>query len=73
MTGAVAALSTVELCKNFGALRVAREINFTLPHGCRHALIGPNGSGKTTLINMLGGALSPTAARSFSKGKTSRA
>jgi branched-chain amino acid transport system ATP-binding protein len=57
------ALTTVELCKNFGALRVLREINFTLPHGCRHALIGPNGSGKTTLINVIGGALAPTSGK----------
>jgi ABC-type branched-subunit amino acid transport system ATPase component len=66
---AVAALSTEALCKNFGALRVAIDINFTLPHGCRHALIGPNGSGKTTLINMLGGALAPTSGKIFLEGE----
>jgi ABC-type branched-subunit amino acid transport system ATPase component len=69
VTDAVAALSTVNLCKNFGALRVSREINFTLPHGCRHALIGPNGSGKTTLINMLGGALAATSGKIFLEGE----
>lgn len=51
-----AALETENLCKNFGALRVAIDVNFTLPRGCRHALIGPNGSGKTTLINCISGA-----------------
>jgi ABC-type branched-subunit amino acid transport system ATPase component len=63
------ALSTEKLCKNFGALRVLREIDFHLPRGCRHALIGPNGSGKTTLINLLGGALPSTSGKIFLDGQ----
>ena len=55
------ALATIDLCKNFGALQVTNGVNFRMPRGCRHALIGPNGSGKTTLINLLGGALAPTS------------
>jgi branched-chain amino acid transport system ATP-binding protein len=53
------ALATRGLCKNFGALAVARQIDFALPVGARHALIGPNGAGKTTFINLLTGALVP--------------
>jgi ABC-type branched-subunit amino acid transport system ATPase component len=63
------ALSTEKLCKNFGALQVTNNIDFHLPHGCRHALIGPNGSGKTTLINLLGGALTPTGGKIFLEGE----
>lgn len=63
------ALSTSALCKNFGALQVTREVDFRLPHGCRHALIGPNGSGKTTLINLLGGALQATSGKIFLEGE----
>jgi branched-chain amino acid transport system ATP-binding protein len=63
------ALATVGLCKNFGALQVSSNIDFHLPHGCRHALIGPNGSGKTTLINLLGGALSPTSGKIYLEGE----
>ncbi len=48
------------LCKNFGALEVARDIDFRLAAGARHALIGPNGAGKTTLINLFTGRLKPT-------------
>jgi ABC-type branched-subunit amino acid transport system ATPase component len=57
------ALATEDLCKNFGALQVTNNVNFRMPRGCRHALIGPNGSGKTTLINLLGGALTPTSGK----------
>ncbi len=53
-------LETKGLCKNFGALEVAREVNFRLERGARHALIGPNGAGKTTFINLLTGVLPPS-------------
>jgi branched-chain amino acid transport system ATP-binding protein len=53
-------LETRGLCKNFGALEVARDINFRLEAGARHALIGPNGAGKTTFINLLTGLLQPS-------------
>ena len=57
---ATAMLETRGLCKNFGALEVARDVNFRLERGARHALIGPNGAGKTTFVNLLTGALSPS-------------
>jgi ABC-type branched-subunit amino acid transport system ATPase component len=56
-----AALETRSLCKSFGALTVADQINFRLDPGARHALIGPNGAGKTTFVNMLTGRLAPTS------------
>jgi branched-chain amino acid transport system ATP-binding protein len=55
-----ALLETRGLCKSFGALEVAREVNFRLERGARHALIGPNGAGKTTFINLLTGLLAPS-------------
>ncbi|TMH56656.1 MAG: ABC transporter ATP-binding protein [Betaproteobacteria bacterium] len=51
------------MCKSFGALTVADDINFRLERGARHALIGPNGAGKTTFVNMLTGLLSPSSGR----------
>jgi branched-chain amino acid transport system ATP-binding protein len=56
-----AVLETRKLCKSFGALTVADNIDFRLEAGARHALIGPNGAGKTTFVNMLMGALSPSS------------
>jgi branched-chain amino acid transport system ATP-binding protein len=58
---ASAALETRALCKSFGALTVAENIDFCLAAGARHALIGPNGAGKTTFINMLTGRLAPSS------------
>jgi len=58
-----AILETRKLCKSFGALTVAENIDFRLEPGARHALIGPNGAGKTTFVNMLMGALAPTSGR----------
>jgi ABC-type branched-subunit amino acid transport system ATPase component len=54
-------LETRGLCKSFGALTVADNINFQLQVGSRHALIGPNGAGKTTFVNLLTGRLTPTS------------
>ena len=57
------ALETRQLCKRFGALTVADNIDFRLEAGARHALIGPNGAGKTTFVNMLTGRLAPSSGR----------
>jgi branched-chain amino acid transport system ATP-binding protein len=54
-------LETKKLCKSFGALTVAQNIDFRLAAGDRHALIGPNGAGKTTFVNMLMGVLAPSS------------
>ena len=58
-----AALQTVALRKNFGALRVANGIDFRLESGARHALIGPNGAGKTSFVNLVSGALAADEGR----------
>jgi branched-chain amino acid transport system ATP-binding protein len=52
-----AALETSGLCKSFGALSVATDIDFRLEKGARHALIGPNGAGKTSFVNLVTGVL----------------
>jgi ABC-type branched-subunit amino acid transport system ATPase component len=54
-------LETRNLCMNFGALQVTHHVDFALGVGARHAIIGPNGAGKTTFINLITGALRPTA------------
>jgi len=58
---AEAALETRGLCKSFGALQVANDIDFRLERGARQALIGPNGAGKTSFVNLVTGALEASA------------
>jgi ABC-type branched-subunit amino acid transport system ATPase component len=55
------ALETRGLCKGFGALTVADQIDFRLDRGARQALIGPNGAGKTTFVELVTGGLPPSA------------
>jgi branched-chain amino acid transport system ATP-binding protein len=66
MTGPL--LETRALCRNFGALTAARDIDFRLEAGARHALIGPNGAGKTTFVNLLTGVIPPTSGVIMMKG-----
>ncbi len=53
------ALETKGLEKQFGGLKVTRDLFLRVEQGARHALIGPNGAGKTTVINLLTGVLKP--------------
>jgi len=62
-------LETRALCRNFGALAAARDIDFRLEAGARHALIGPNGAGKTTFVNLLTGVVQPTSGSILMKGQ----
>ncbi len=60
-----AALRTSGLTKRFGGLAALSDVSISLARGARHALIGPNGAGKTTFINLLTGALEPSAGEVF--------
>ena len=64
-----ALLETRGLCRSFGALEVARDVNFRLARGARQALIGPNGAGKTTFVNLLTGVLAPSSGRVLLEGE----
>jgi branched-chain amino acid transport system ATP-binding protein len=62
-------LETHALSRSFGALVAAKDIDFRLEAGARHALIGPNGAGKTTFINLLTGVLRPSEGQILLKGE----
>jgi len=62
------ALQTTGLAKQFGGLKVTRDLSLKIEQGARHALIGPNGAGKTTVINLLTGVLKPNAGRILLEG-----
>jgi ABC-type branched-subunit amino acid transport system ATPase component len=62
------ALETTRLEKQFGGLKVTRDLSLKIEQGARHALIGPNGAGKTTVINLLTGVLKPNGGRILLEG-----
>jgi len=64
-----APLETVGLSKSFGGLVATNNVSLRLDAGARHALIGPNGAGKTTLVNLLAGALTPSAGTVLLEGE----
>ena len=55
-----AALSTLGLCKRYGAYQAVAELSLGVRAGELYALLGPNGAGKTTTIKMLMGVLQPS-------------
>jgi branched-chain amino acid transport system ATP-binding protein len=62
------ALETQGLEKQFGGLKVTRDLSLRIAPGARHAVIGPNGAGKTTVINLLTGVLKANAGRILLEG-----
>jgi len=56
-------LTVEQVCKQFGSVIVADDINLTVAEGEAVGIIGPNGAGKTTLFNMIAGSIQPTSGR----------
>ncbi len=51
----VAAVSVLDVYKNFGSLQALGGVSFEIQPGEFFGLLGPNGAGKTTLISCLAG------------------
>ena len=66
-------LETRGLTKEFAGFFAVRDVDLRVRRGSIHALIGPNGAGKTTCFNLLTKFLKPSAGRSCTRGRTSRA
>lgn len=58
---APAAMSVKGVSKRFGGLVAVDRMSFDLAGNEVLGLIGPNGSGKTTMLNLISGALKPSA------------
>lgn len=60
---------TINLTKQFGALRAADGVSIRVRKNSLHAIIGPNGAGKTTFFNLLSGNIEPTSGQVIFKGR----
>ncbi|MGJ4887848.1 ABC transporter ATP-binding protein [Bradyrhizobium sp. HKCCYLR20261] len=57
----VEVLRIAGLCKNFGVIRVADDLDVELALGECLGVIGPNGAGKSSLLNLIVGLIRPDA------------
>jgi branched-chain amino acid transport system ATP-binding protein len=57
------------LCKSFGAVKVADDFSFSLEEGETLGIIGPNGAGKTSLFNLISGNLRPASGHIYFRNK----
>jgi len=58
-----AAVSIVDVVKNFGAVRALAGVSLEIAKGESFGLLGPNGAGKTTLISTLAGLVRADSGR----------
>ncbi|MGA3138846.1 MAG: ABC transporter ATP-binding protein [Xanthobacteraceae bacterium] len=63
-----AILSLKGICKNFGAVVIAENLDLELADGEALGMLGPNGAGKTTLFGIITGMLAPTAGQILFEG-----
>jgi branched-chain amino acid transport system ATP-binding protein len=57
------------VCKAFGGIVVADDVNLSIDAGEIVGLIGPNGAGKTSLFNLISGVVRPDAGRITLQGE----
>lgn len=68
LTGEVV-LDLQGMVKRFGGVAAVDDVSFELRKGEVVGVIGPNGAGKTTLINMISGAMVPSAGKVLLAGR----
>ena len=62
-------LKLQNIYKNFGNVKVLKDVNIKINKGEVVALIGDNGAGKSTLIEVITGVHSPNSGKVFFKEK----
>ena len=62
-------LKLENIYKNFGNVKVLKDVNITINKGEVVALIGDNGAGKSTLIKVITGVHTPNSGKIFFKEK----
>ena len=60
-------LSLQNIYKNFGNVKVLKDVNININKGEVVALIGDNGAGKSTLLKVITGVHQPSSGQVFFK------
>ena len=50
-------LNIQKICKTYGKIKAADQVNLRVEKGNIYGILGPNGSGKTTILNIITGAV----------------
>ena len=61
-------LQLKNIYKNFGNVKVLKDVNIRIKKGEVVALIGDNGAGKSTLIKVITGVHKPSSGQVYFKG-----
>ena len=61
-------LQLKNIYKNFGNVKVLKDVNINIKKGEVVALIGDNGAGKSTLIKVITGVHKPSSGQVYFKG-----
>ena len=59
----ISSLKVSNLSKDFGTVRVLRDVSFSFTGGISVAITGPSGSGKSTLLHVIGTLEKPSGGR----------
>ena len=57
------------VCKSFGGVVTAKQVNLEVQPGEIHGLIGPNGAGKSTMMNLISGIYEVDEGKIFFHGE----
>lgn len=63
------AVSTRNICKNYGTVEALKDMTLEFPRGQLTSLLGPSGCGKTTLLKIIAGLLEPSSGEVEVNGK----
>lgn len=65
----MAMIKLEHICKNFGDLKVLKDVNLEVAEGEKLVIIGPSGSGKSTTVRCMNFLEEPTSGKVFIDGR----